>query len=975
MRLAILKRMADSSQASLSPAAWLTVVAVVSCLAGLVSLVSAEEPQRSTRRHWSYVSPQRPVFPVVRQRDWPRNAIDLFTLAAMEKANLRPSAEASRIDLIRRLTFDLTGLPPTVQEVEAFLADREPNAYQRLVDRLLTSPRYGERMAVDWLDLARYADTHGYHIDSHRDMWRWRDWVIQAFNHNMPYDQFTIEQLAGDLLPQPTMSQQIASGFLRNNMINFEGGAIEEEYRTEYVMDRVMTTGTVWLGQTLQCCRCHDHKYDPLTQREFYRLFAFFNQNDEKGLDGKKGNATPVLVTPTDRQQRQQNQLVRNLEGVQQRIAIRKMASAGDQRAWEIRLAEQQQRLPAAPQDWKAYYRLDKATDQTVADHGKEKKQGRLHGEPLYVPGKHAQALLFGGSQFVEFKERPGVERTTSFSWAVWVFPTTLDQMVLLERLAGETADRGYQWRLEKGKIAVRLRHNSKGNELSLQTRRALPVNHWSHITVTYDGSSHATGLRVYLDGHLQEVEVIQDRLTGSIVTTGSLTLGSSRDGLSFRGLIDELMFFDRALSSVEAGRVAGHNPIQSLIGIEPTRRTAAQQATLQNYYWMHHDTQLQQLTGQRDRLLEQRQQLDRTIVSTMVMKELASPRETFVLTTGDYRSQGDRVLPGTPAVLPSWRAGLPENRLGLARWLVQDNQPLTARVTVNRFWQSFFGAGIVRTPEDFGTRGQRPTHPELLDWLAVELVDSGWDVKHIVRKLVLSQTYRQSSRVGRQRYQRDPENRFWSRGPRVRLSAEAIRDNALAVSGLIEEELGGRSIYPPQAAGLWKEISFDPGRFTAQVYRPSSGRDLYRRSLYIFWKRSVPHPPLVAFGAPNRERCTVQRRLTNTPQQALVLMNEPTYLAAARSLACWVVRQEAKSMEERLDQLFRRILSRHPAVREQEILTRLYRQQRSQFQMDRTAAEQLVKGVSKQLDTVDVASWTMVAHTILSLDEAITKP
>jgi len=967
----MLKTTADFGQCNLPRAGLLTVIAVVIFF---ISIAAAEEPPAATN-HWSYQTPQRPGLPVVEQRDWPRNEIDYFTLATMEKAGLRPADQATRVDLIRRLTFDLTGLPPALEEVDAFLADQEPGAYQRLVDRLLASPRYGERMAVDWLDLARYADTHGYHIDSHRDMWRWRDWVIRAFNQNMPYDQFTIEQLAGDLLPKATTSQQVASGFLRNNMINFEGGAIAEEYRTEYVMDRVMTTGTVWLGQTLECCRCHDHKYDPLTQREFYRLFAFFNQNDEKGLDGKKGNATPVVVTPTSLQQQQQNRLAAELKVLEQRMAARRSAGKADRQAWEKRLLQEELQLPAPPRDWWAYYPLDKATDPVVVDQGKTKNDGTLQGDRLYLPGKHGQALLFGGSQFVQFKAAPRVERTSPFSWASWVFPTTLDELVVLEHVSASMVGRGYQWKLEKGKVSVRLGHDAKGNGLSLTTRQALPVNTWTHLAVTYDGSSKASGLRIYRDGRLQDVEVSEDDLKDSILATGSLVLGSSRPGVSFRGLLDDLMIFERTLSSVEIGRLSGHNPIKSLARIKSSQRTAAQQKILQDYYWKHHDAAMQQLIGEQQQLLEKQRQLSDSVVTTMVMRERPSPRETFVLTTGDYRSQGDRVTAGTPAVLPSWKADYPVNRLGLARWLVQPGQPLTARVAVNRLWQGFFAAGIVRTPEDFGTRGQSPTHPELLDWLAVELVASGWDVKHIVRKLVLSQTYRQSSRVGRERYQQDPENRLWSRGPRVRLSAEAVRDNALAVSGLMEEGLGGRSFYPPQTAGLWKEISFDPGRFTAQVYFPSEGRDLYRRSLYIFWKRAVPHPPLVAFGTPNRERCTVQRRLTNTPQQALVLMNEPTYLAAARALGSWVTGQQLKSLDERLDHLFRRILSRYPTVPERKILTTFYRQQKTRFETDQGSAEQLMQDVGSQLNTVTVASWTMVAHTILSLDEVITKP
>jgi hypothetical protein len=654
-------------------------------------------------RHWAFVKPERPPLPPVRDDGWVRNPIDRFVLARLEREGLPPSPDADRTTLIRRVTLDLTGLPPTTAEVDAFLADATPDAYEKLVDRLLASPRYGERMALDWLDAARFADTHGYHIDSARDMTRWRDWVIRAFNDNMPFDRFTVEQVAGDLLPNATVEQKIASGFNRNHMINFEGGAIPEEYHTAYLVDRVNTTGTVWLGLTVGCAQCHDHKYDPLTQKEYYQLFAFFHNVPENGLDGKGGNAVPVLPTPTP---------------------------------------EQRQRLDR------------------LAAHIKE------------------------------LEEHPGPEL---------------------------------------------------------------------------------------------------------------------------------------------------------------------------------------------DRLKKERAALEKRVPSTMVMEEMPKPRDTFVLVRGQYDKHGARVTAALPAFLPPLPPGQPANRLGLARWLVAPEQPLTARVTVNRFWQMYFGTGIVKTAEDFGSQGEWPSHPELLDYLATEFVRTGWDVKALQRLLVTSATYRQSSKVTPEVAARDPDNRLLARMTRVRLPAELIRDQALTVSGLLNREIGGASVYPYQPKGIWEELMAreDGANFTAQVYVQSHGKDLYRRGMYTFWKRTAPPPDLTTLDAPDREVCTVRRPRTNTPLQALVLLNDPTYVEASRKLAERLL-TEAETTDERITLAFRLATARRPTAAETVVLRKVLEAQRAVYRADEKAALKLLSvGESKRneaLDPAELAAWTMVASAIMNLDETVTR-
>ena len=737
----------------------------------------------SYRQHWSLIAPVRPALPAVQSAAWPRNPIDYFILAKLEAAGLAPSPEADRETLIRRVTLDLTGLPPTPVEIDAFLADTRPDAYERLVDRLLETPQYGERMTLDWLDAARFADTHGYHIDSGRDMSRWRQWVIRAFNANLPFDQFTVEQLAGDLLPDATLDQKIASGFNRNHMINFEGGAIPQEYHNAYIVDRVNTTATVWLGLTVACTQCHDHKYDPLTQREFYQLYAFFHNVRENGLDGNKGNAEPLLKAPTADEQAKLGELT---------------AAAGQ---LEAQLAGPWPEADAAQAEWE---QTALATTQA------ENKQPESK-----LPDDVAKALAVAAA-----------ERSPEQSASV----------------------------------------------------------------------------RSYFRRHVAE----------------------------------------------------------------PTRTVREQ---------------LQSIRKDRDAL-------DAAIPTAMVMND-GEPRPTFVLVRGQYDKQSDPVQPDVPASLPPLAVDAPHNRLGLAQWLVRRDHPLAARVTVNRYWQLFFGTGLVKTAEDFGSQGDPPSHPELLDWLAVEFQEpqampivSGpprWNVKSLVRLLVTSATYRQAS-AWRADLAHDPENRLLGRASRLRLPAELIRDQALAASGLLDRRIGGPSVSPYQPAGLWEELMSraDGANWTAQTYVQSHGPDLYRRTMYTFWKRTSPPPTLATFDAPDRETCTVRRARTNTPLQALILWNDPTYVEASRHLAERTIAAGGGEPAARIAFAFRVVVGRQPRASETAVLLALLAEQTQRYQSDRDAATKLLSvGESPRneaLDVAELAAWTMVASAILNLDETVTR-
>ncbi len=932
--------------------------------------------------HWAFEAPKRPDLPAVRREDWVRNPIDRFVLARLDREGLGPSAEADRTTLLRRVTYDLTGLPPTPAEVDAFLADRSPDAYETRVDALRSSPRVGERRAMPWLDAARYGDTHGYHIDSLRGMWPWRDWVIGAFNRNLPFDEFVIDQIAGDLRPNATREQKVGSGFNRNHMINFEGGAIAEEYQVEYVMDRVEATSSVFMGLTMGCARCHTHKFDPISHKEFYQFFAFFNNVPERGLDGRAGNADPVLALPTPDQQRRLDALDAELKTTARALA----ASVVDplQQAWEAEVAARA--APLVTAGLAAHYALDNS----FADLSGRFQDGRMvAGDPTFEAGRLGRAVSFDGDSEVSFGSVGAFDRADPFSLAVWVRGRGKLPMAVLQKIeAGSAGRRGYEIGFDDvvlagvqrwaGRLVVTLSSDGPARAIQVRTRDRLRYGEWSHVAMTWDGSGRAAGLRLYVNGRLAPVDAVQDALGETIATTAPLRVGSKAIGKAYLGSLDDLRLYSRVLTADEAAELAVHGVVKTIIAGLFGKRTPAEANEIREYFLTQAAPEaLRTAHRERARLQAERQALVSEIPTTMVMGELPVPRETFILARGDYRNKTEKVTPGVPAILPPLPKGAPANRLTLAKWLVDPAHPLTARVAVNRFWQTYFGIGLVKTQEDFGVQGEAPSHPELLDWLATEFVRTGWDIKAMQRLIVTSATYRQASTVTPALLERDPENRLLARAPRLRLPAEMIRDTALAASGLLNGEIGGPSVLPYQPAGLWEEMAFGEG-FTMQAYEQSHGKDLYRRGLYTFWKRTVPPASMATFDAPDREKCTARRAQTNTPLQALVLLNDPTYVEAARALAERAVREAGTGADARIAHAFRLATARRPTAREVSVLRTLHQTQLASFRRNRTAADDLLRvGESPRqtrLDAADLAAWTMVASTILNLDETITR-
>jgi hypothetical protein len=922
--------------------------------------------------HWAFVPPKRPELPTVNDEKWARNPIDRFVLARLQSQGLKPAAEADKATLFRRVTFDLTGLPPTPAELQAFLADRSPDAYEKVVDRLIASPHYGERMTMQWLDFARYADTHGYHIDSARDMWIWRDWVIKAFNANMPYDEFATEQIAGDLLPNATESQRIATGFNRNHMINFEGGAIPEEYQNEYVVDRIEATSTTFMGVTLGCARCHDHKYDPFTQKDFYSFGAFFNAVPEKGLDGKTGNAVPFLQLPTAPQKELKQTLL-------DAIKVRDQQIDSDQANWE----QHQREMPVA--DVTSGLVAEYAFEDSLADGLHPDLVGKVvEGKLKYADGGVGRAADLNEEPHLSFGAAGAFQKTTPFTAALWVYPNGPSGMEILQRYGKVfKTSPGYEIALDyKGKqgcqLIVRMRDGGASPGLEVKSREGIPTEDWSHVAVAYDGSGNARGIQVYIDGRSIPTEIVNDKLQGEFGGEGELQIGNKAWGTAFKGAVADLRLYNRRLYPNEAYQLGLLNPMHTVLQVAREKRSDIQKKWLRSYFLTQAANRAEhQLNVDVTSLNAGLKQLDREIPSTMVMAEMDKPRDTFVLLRGDYRNRGDKVQPNTPAVLPPLPSNAPRNRLTLAKWMVDPNNPLTARVAVNHFWQLYFGTGIVKTAEDFGSQGDPPSNPELLDWLATEFVAQKWNVKQMQRLIVTSATYRQSSAVTPELLEKDPENRLLARGPRFRLAAEMVRDNALAISGLINTKIGGPSVLPYQPKGLWEEMAFGGG-FSAQTYVQSHGSDLYRRSMYTFWKRTVPYPSLNTFDAPDREKCTARRTVTNTPLQALVLMNDPTYIEAARKLAERDLREAGPNETDRIRYAFRLATDRDPSPKELGILEALYRKQRAHYESSRADAEKLLAiGESphdKKADPVDLAAWTLVTSTILNLDETITK-
>jgi mono/diheme cytochrome c family protein len=910
--------------------------------------------------HWSFRPPVRSSLPVTAQSAWSRQQLDHFILAKLESSGLAPSQDADKPTLVRRATLDLTGLPPTLAEVDAFLADDRPDSYERLIDRLQASPNFGERMALDWLDASRFADTHGFHIDSGRDMSRWREYVIEAFNSGLPYDRFTVEQLAGDLMQAAASSeedlrQKIASGFNRNHMINFEGGAIPQEYLTAYIIDRVNTTSTVFLGLTVACAQCHDHKYDPLSQKEFYQLYAFFNNVPENGLDGSKGNAAPLIKSPTALQRLETQILTSALASAEAELSMPAPAVDAAQGEWE-------KRALAQIDPW------------TVAKATNLKSTGgadlrTLEDGSVLASGKNP------ANETYEIRFETANEGVTGFR---------------LEALPDDSFTNRGPGRSENGNVVltdVRVAINSVVGQtppLKLKTAAADFSQATFPIANAIDGDPK-TGWAIHPEVGKPHVATfaLQKPAPNSISTTRWVV------SLDFQSQFGQHQLGRFRLSTTSADdphSAALPAEIAALLKLASDQRSPEQQAQLQKYYRESVSPELRELRERVTALRTEQANLEKQVASTMVMEERPSLRETTILVRGAYDKPGDKVEANVPAVLGSLPADQPRNRLSLANWLVDPQHPLMARVTVNRYWQMFFGTGIVKTADDFGLQGESPSHPELLDQLAVEFVSAGssesqrWDIKRLVRQFVTSSTYRQNSAVSKGLQDRDPENRLLARGPRFRLQAELLRDQALFHSGLLDSRIGGKSVSPYQPAGIWEELASraDGANWTAQSYSQDHGVDLYRRTMYTFWKRTAPPPSLMTLDAPDRETCTVRRARTNTPLQALVMMNDPTYVEAARKFAERILRDGGDSLDKRLDFAFRSVMSRSPTEQERTVLRTLHERQSAKFQQQAALAAGLLKVGESPADSrfppQELATWTVIANVLLNADEAVTK-
>ena len=902
--------------------------------------------------HWAFAPPTRPKLPPVKDRDWCQNPIDYFILERLEKAGMKPSPEADRVTLLRRVSFDLTGLPPTPDEVDAFVQDKSLRAYEKVVERLLASPRFGERMAQRWLDAARYADTNGYQTDGERTMWRWRDWVIGAFNANMPFDQFTLEQIAGDMLPNPTLEQQIATGFNRNHRGNSEGGIIPEEYAVEYVADRVDTTSTVWLGLTMGCVKCHHHKYDPIRHDEFYRLFAYFNNVPEKGKAIKYGNSPPYIKAPTPAQR------------IAWTAAQDRVTAA--ERAWtalQSRIADEQQ-------DW------EKLASKGQVDWTYDKNALAILPVELREPEKTGR---LEGKQFGDFGFMD------AFTISVWM-SAWKNGGPLFSRMSNTDRAEGYSVVLTDGRLHVNLVKRWLDDAIRLKTEDRIDPTGWRHVALCYDGSRLASGVQIFVDGRPMKLRVLLDDLNQSFKTNEPFRTGAG-GGKMFDGKLSDPRIYFGVVPGNDVALLANRDRIESILKIPAEKRSTIQARKLRTYYLDRHASA--PIRKAHENLDASRRDLvafEKALPTTMVMEEMPTPRLTHLLIRGEYDKPGQRVDPGIPAIFGPLPKNLPNNRLGFARWLTDKSNPLTARVAVNRHWQMLFGGGLVKTVEDFGAQGDWPSHPELLDWLASEFMEpslinccrideplpQSWDVKHLLKAIVTSAAYRQSSRFTEESLRLDPENRLLSRGPRQRLAAEMIRDQALFVAGLLHERIGGPSVRIPQPVGLVRELH--GVNDDAPLDRAP---EIYRRGLYVFWKRTVAPPSLTTFDAANRETCVVRDSRTNTPLQALNLLNDPAYIEAARNLAERAMLAK-KSPEDRVEWMFRLATCRTPSPRESAILRESLLTHRRHFESDgKAAARFLAVGESRRdpsLSAVELAAYTTLANMLLNLDEVITK-
>ena len=912
--------------------------------------------------HWAFEPIVKPDVPDVKNQAWCQSEIDRFVVAKQEANSLTPNGPAVKERLIRRATFDLIGLPPTLAEIDAFVADDSEDAFEKIVDRLLASTQFGERMASDWLDVARYSDTYGYQQDRDRYVWPWRDWLINAFNANMPYDQFITEQLAGDLIPNATRDQILATTFNRLHPQKVEGGSVPEEFRVEYVADRAQTMSTAFMGLTLECARCHDHKYDPITQKEYYQFYSFFNNIEEAGLYSYFTDSVP---TPTLR-------LTTSEQDAHLAAARQKAQLAVDE------LSALSQSLQNAERQQQCLEQLSKV----VAE--------RKSAPSALIPGQQTvfdfETGSFGANRLVDDRGGKVVELTGDhgidvkvgnfsrwqpFTISTWMkSPKAFERAVVFHRSRAWTdaGSRGYELLIEDGKLSAALIHFWPGNAIRIRSQQPIPLNQWLHVTMTYDGSSTAKGLQLWLNGQLCSTEMTHDQLYKNITGGGgdTITIGERFRDIGFaNGRIDDFRVFNRRLTELEVRHLFDQHSLTDALSATFEDLPPEQQSLLVEYAAVTADIEMQNRLGNLETARSAYAKLQDGLQEIMVMAERENPRPAYLLARGSYDAPADEVQSETPNWLPPMSRLMPGNRMGLAQWLTSAQHPLTARVAVNRLWQILFGNGLVRTPEDFGSQGMTPTHPLLLDWLAADFLESGWDIKRMIKQMLLTATYQQQSSVTASQRAIDPENLCLSHAPVYRLTAEMLRDNCLAVSGLLNEEIGGPPVRPYELAA-----SFKPST-------PDKGAGLYRRSLYTYWKRTAPAPVMMALDASKREVCRVKRERTASPLQALVVLNGPQFVEAARSLATQLIQRHAANEDAILSEMFRLLTSRRPTEEEFRVLKDLFKAQQVHFTNSPSEATSYLSVGDFKADAENpcrLAAWTSVANALFAFDESMMK-
>jgi hypothetical protein len=935
--------------------------------------------------HWSLLPPVRPAPPAVKNAAWVKNPIDAFILARLEAGGLAPAPEADRRTLARRLSLDLTGLPPDPKLVEEFASDSAANYYEKFVEKLMNMPQWGEHRGRYWLDAARYADTHGIHFDNYREIWAYRDWVIGAFNRNMPFDQFTIEQLAGDLLPNPTLEQKVATGFCRCNITTNEGGIIDEEYKVLYARDRTETFGQIWLGTTVGCAVCHDHKFDPITTKDFYSLSAFFDNTTQPVRDGNIKDPPPIMTVPMLADRQRFDAIQGDLTGIRGQIEARKKEAQSDFDAWLAGFQPEQLKDYVPTEGLHLRAPLDERMGKSlhlVVD-GQDRELTREKNFTFAAGRERKRAFSLATDPPVEIEGAGDFEADQGFSVSVWVSLLRRGQTgAILARMDNTQAHRGWDLWLEGDKVGMHIINAWPEDALKVVCQTPLEPRKFTHITVSYDGSKKAAGVKIYYNGQPQPVNIAADKLTQSIKTPVPLKLGQrhTSERLS-QMLLEDLRLFGRGLSPQEAEQLARIDQLDEVLAKPADQRTAEEKTKVFEWWLATLDAASKELDAKLKALQQEEVQIKSRGTIAHVMNERSDEPAAFILYRGEYDKRRDPVKAATPGVFPPMSDDLPRSRLGLAQWVLRPDQPLTARVTVNRFWQEIFGTGLVRTAGDFGVTGELPSHPELLDWLAVEFRSpqdgtAGWDVKKFFKLIVTSNAYRQAAIVTPEKLAKDADNRLLSRGPRYRMDGEMVRDYALAASGILVPKIGGPSVKPYQPDGVWEAVAMIGSN--TRDYKRDSGESLYRRSMYTFWKRSAPPASMEIFNAPNRELCTVRRERTNTPLQALVTLNDVQFVEAARFLAQRAITEGGAKDDDRLDFVARQLLARPLRDAELAIVRQSLAGLSAHYQSHLDEAKQLIavgeSTADPAVDPAALAAWTMLVNELMNLDEVLNK-